>query len=329
MDLSTGDMIIIALLVTILTAVVTIGAFFYVNVRRLWAFVTGGRLLGGGGRGGAVRRNNGAGAEAADAAAAADGDEVGGAAAAAAAPLLSPASTREEIEAFAQQMRSSAANRRAAASGAAANNSGTAPTAATADEFECSICLCEAEAAVEFLPCGHFFCGRCAQQLWQHGGVLRQMRCPLDRAVVEAMVPAFRAREAFEERRRRREGGNTADDGAAAANVPLTAAEVRAIDADLARYNARNPRRTIAGVLSLASRAFSMARFLPLLVKLRVALLFVLPFLYTVSPIDAIPELVFGIAGYLDDAVVVLLAVIALAGVARSALGGGGGGGPN
>eukprot|EP00744_Colponema_vietnamica_P015987 GILI01022410.1.p1 GENE.GILI01022410.1~~GILI01022410.1.p1 ORF type:complete len:290 (+),score=23.27 GILI01022410.1:54-872(+) len=217
------------------------------------------------------------------------------------APLLSPTSTREEVEVFARQMRNSAANRRAAN-----RHEGTDP-----NEDECCVCLCEAQAAVEFLRCGHTFCGKCALQLWEHGGLIRQMVCPLDRLPVEAIVPDYRMREHIQRRRR----GNTSGE------PTLTSQEVSAIDAKLARYNTNNPQRSVRGVLRLAVRSITLARFMPILVQLKIFLLFVLPILYTVSPIDLIPELVFGIVGYIDDVIVIVLALVALAGIARRMLG--------
>lgn len=216
--------------------------------------------------------------------------------------LLSPTSSREQTEEFARQMRNSAANRRVAERHGRETDDRT--------EDECCVCLCEAQAAVEFLRCGHTFCGKCALQLWEHGGVVRQMLCPLDRCPVEAIVPEYKMREKIQ--RKQRTG---------AAERLLSRQEVQQIDAKLAQYNTHNPQRSARGVLRLAMRSLSLARFMPLLIQAKIFLLFVLPILYTLSPIDLIPELIFGVVGYLDDLVIILVALVALANISRRMLG--------
>ena len=185
------------------------------------------------------------------------------------------------------------------------------PLDAQDTDTDCGICLDKLKDAVEFLPCGHLFCAPCALQ-YLSSFDRPTLLCPADRGAVEVIFPSFRRRrvQAAEER---------------ASNTPLTAAEVAAVarvDEQLSRFNQRQRdwrHGTARGHLAVARYGLREFFTLPFQLRLRIGLAFFLMALYALSPMDLIPEAVFGAAGLVDDVMVIILFVVVVSHVARRA----------
>ena len=141
---------------------------------------------------------------------------------------------------------------------------------------------------VEFLPCYHFFCGRCAQLLWRRCGEQRQIRCPVDHVVVTSIYPAMwvRTDQALDRNRSKREAALTAtQEGAAPSSSPSPAPSLLSEEAaasiakDLARYN-------LVGPQSAPNALAAVAWFLINILKLILLVLVVLPVALIRLPFD-------------------------------------------
>eukprot|EP00758_Cryptobia_borreli_P002172 Tbor_TRINITY_DN2833_c0_g1::TRINITY_DN2833_c0_g1_i1::g.23151::m.23151/K15707/RNF170; RING finger protein 170 len=200
--------------------------------------------------------------------------------------------TRESLEEFAAQRRTETATIRQR------QFQGSGDT----DDYNCCICLDRLVGAVELLPCGHYICASCAISMWNHRGSFRRMACPLDRCPIEAIVPALRLRDRI----------------AQVSGVPVVGHETSANDQILLRYNESfRHTSTISGTVMLVRRSLSCANLIPRTLQLRVILVLMGSFLYIFSPIDAVPEAVFGVIGLVDDFFVVLIMLKILADVGR------------
>jgi len=147
----------------------------------------------------------------------------------------------------------------------------------------CPICLERLRHAAECAPCGHAFCAQCILHFWRSQGSPRHMLCPVDREPVLCLVPSFTVREVL--------GGSGGP-------------ESRGLDAELRQYHSAFPSGIHPmGMLRALWRRITLANF----VRLRLSLFCVAVVLYIVSPFDLIPEAVFGLAGYLDDAFLVII----------------------
>lgn len=129
------------------------------------------------------------------------------------------------------------------------------------DAAACVVCYAPAiDHTVELLPCGHSqFCPKCLVQLWHYSGVYRHLRCPLCRQVVELMLPVL-----------------TESATPSADDILL-----------LRRYNGGlNGVRRFPWIDQwvLRLRALTDARFLPIVVGLRIAILHVTMFVYLLMP---------------------------------------------
>jgi len=159
----------------------------------------------------------------------------------------------------------------------------------------CPICLAEPKYAIE-TNCGHVFCGQCLITYWNMGRWTSTIKCPLCRQVVSIMLFKFSSEERRNYTPERQEVVN---------NVHL--------------YNRRfsgEPRGWMEYLRDLptllrhcATEVFSLSG-LVLMFRLRVVICFVFALLYFVSPLDIIPEAVFGIFGLLDDIFVIALLAI-------------------
>jgi len=161
---------------------------------------------------------------------------------------------------------------------------------------DCAICLGEATLALE-TNCGHVYCGNCILEVWRRSNALQATLCPYCRQRVTIMLPYF----SQEER-------DTAD---------LTEIEQRsALLAEVHTYNRRysgEPRTLMEMIRDLPVLLRHLVHYLfsgeglHLAFQLRVAVLAAMWLLYLLSPLDLIPEAVFGLVGLLDDLVIFLL----------------------
>lgn len=160
----------------------------------------------------------------------------------------------------------------------------------------CPICLANAEYAVE-TNCGHTFCGHCIVTYWQHGSRwLGAIACPVCRQQVTLLLTNFTPEE----------NNNQSDDR-------------RNVMTRVNEYNRRfsgAPRpwmdyiRDMPTLLRHAYNEFFTVGGLIWMFRLRVIVCFIAALFYFISPLDILPEAVFGILGFLDDFFIVLLLAI-------------------
>ncbi|XP_064477098.1 E3 ubiquitin-protein ligase RNF170-like isoform X1 [Ornithodoros turicata] len=159
-------------------------------------------------------------------------------------------------------------------------------------DSQCPICLGEPHLPVE-TNCGHLFCAHCLVQYWQLGQWgTRPVRCPVCRQQVSVMLRCFQS-----------------------GPEPERSQLLRSVN-DYNRRFSGEPRpwmdhlRDLPTLLRhVMSEFFSMGGLMYMF-RLRIVLCFVAAIMYLVSPLDIIPEAVFGLLGLLDDMFVVLLLAI-------------------
>eukprot|EP00250_Pteridium_aquilinum_P032983 c5048_g1_i2 orf=150-938(+) len=152
--------------------------------------------------------------------------------------------------------------------------------------------------------CAHWFCGDCILRVWQHTSALQPCRCPICRRPINLLIPSD-----FEWSRD---------------------PEAQRVLRDVANYN----RYHGGGPVSILQRARDMPlllrrlvqdlmdpqRALPLVHRTRIIIYLLLLAFYVFSPLDILPEAIFGFIGLLDDFLVMLLVLFHLAAMYRTAL---------
>lgn len=161
--------------------------------------------------------------------------------------------------------------------------------------LSCPICLGDMEFGVD-TNCGHYYCGNCIMAYWQHGRWLGAVACPVCRQQVTLLLVAFTAEE------------NSTD-----------SEERTVILRNINSYNRRfsgQPRsirehlQDLPTLLRHAIAEFFTVGGLIWMFRLRIIVCFLAALLYFISPLDIIPEAVFGIFGFIDDLFIVLLLAI-------------------
>ncbi|XP_036385231.1 E3 ubiquitin-protein ligase RNF170 [Megalops cyprinoides] len=166
-------------------------------------------------------------------------------------------------------------------------------------DMSCPVCLQQASLPVE-TNCGHLFCGPCIIAYWRYGSWLGAINCPICRQMVTLLFPLFQ------------EGDlpNQAQDGQVEAGQILQ---------DVNDYNRRfsgQPRslmdrlRDVPTLLRHAFREMFSVGGLFWMFRLRILLCLVGALTYLASPLDFIPEALFGLLGFMDDLFVILLLFI-------------------
>ncbi|KAK3755923.1 hypothetical protein RRG08_013375 [Elysia crispata] len=162
-------------------------------------------------------------------------------------------------------------------------------------QLTCPICLGSAVLAVE-TNCGHVFCGHCFVTYWQHQTWLGAVRCPSCRTQVSLLLLNFTAEE---------HAGNSE--------------ERTEVINKINQYNRRfsgEPRtfqeylQDLPTLLRHAFHEFFSVGGLMWMFRFRIGILVLAAFLYLISPLDILPEAVFGIIGFLDDIFIILLLAI-------------------
>ncbi|XP_015791981.1 E3 ubiquitin-protein ligase RNF170 [Tetranychus urticae] len=161
----------------------------------------------------------------------------------------------------------------------------------------CPVCLNEPVHPVE-TNCGHLFCGKCLTVYWRHGRWLGPVLCPVCRQQVSLILRCFP------------ESNNlTAEESN----------EVQNLLRDIHEYNRRfsgEPRPWIDYLYDLPTLLrHSVSEFFTVgglmwMFRIRIFLCFIGAIMYLISPLDILPEAVFGLFGFLDDVFVVLLFAI-------------------
>eukprot|EP00262_Sarcandra_glabra_P004674 TRINITY_DN1586_c1_g3_i1.p1 TRINITY_DN1586_c1_g3~~TRINITY_DN1586_c1_g3_i1.p1 ORF type:complete len:161 (-),score=8.34 TRINITY_DN1586_c1_g3_i1:77-559(-) len=146
----------------------------------------------------------------------------------------------------------------------------------------------------------------CILGVWRHGSALRPCKCPICRRLITLLIPCETAQ------RQRHDP------------------EVGHVLANIKTYNRAFGGGSHSIIQRLQDLPFFLRRLmrdlmdpqrsLPLVIRARVIFAMVLSGIYVLSPIDILPEGILGIVGLLDDLLIVLIVVLHLAAIYRSAL---------
>lgn len=163
-------------------------------------------------------------------------------------------------------------------------------------DMSCPVCLQQAVLPVE-TNCGHLFCGSCIIAYWRYGTWLGAINCPICRQMVTLLFPLFH-------------------EHAAPQRVQDGEAEPQLILRDINDYNRRfsgQPRsymdrlRDVPTLLRHAFREMFSVGGLFWMFRIRILLCLVGALTYLASPLDILPEALFGLLGFMDDFFVILL----------------------
>ncbi|KAK1341898.1 hypothetical protein QTO34_016649 [Cnephaeus nilssonii] len=159
-------------------------------------------------------------------------------------------------------------------------------------DMYCPVCLHQASFPVE-TNCGHLFCGTCIIAYWRYGSWLGAISCPICRQTVTLLLPVF--------------GENDQSQ------------DVVSLLQDISDYNRRfsgQPRSIMERIMDLptllrhAFREMFSVGGLFWMFRIRIILCLMGAFFYLISPLDFVPEALFGILGFLDDFFVIFLLLI-------------------
>ncbi|XP_024434633.2 E3 ubiquitin-protein ligase RNF170 isoform X1 [Desmodus rotundus] len=159
-------------------------------------------------------------------------------------------------------------------------------------DMYCPICLHQASSPVE-TNCGHLFCGTCIIAYWRYGSWLGAISCPICRQTVTLLLPVF--------------------------NESDQSQDVVSLHQDITDYNRRfsgQPRSIMERIMDLptllrhAFREMFSVGGLFWMFRIRIILCLMGAFFYLISPLDFVPEALFGILGFLDDFFVIFLLLI-------------------
>ncbi|NXX46298.1 RN170 ligase, partial [Tricholaema leucomelas] len=157
-------------------------------------------------------------------------------------------------------------------------------------DMSCPVCLQQATFPIE-TNCGHLFCGSCIIAYWRYGSWLGAIRCPICRQTVTLFLPLF-----GEDQR-----------------------DATQVLQDVNDYNRRfsgQPRSIMERIMDLptllrhAFREMFSVGGLFWMFRIRIFLCLLGALLYLASPLDFLPEALFGILGFLDDFFVIFLLLI-------------------
>ncbi|KAM9331556.1 E3 ubiquitin-protein ligase RNF170 [Gastrophryne carolinensis] len=158
-------------------------------------------------------------------------------------------------------------------------------------DMSCPVCLQQATFPVE-TNCGHLFCGPCIIAYWRYGTWLGAISCPICRQTVTLLFPVFQVTEQQ---------------------------DAQEISQEVNSYNRRfsgQPRSLMERIMDLptllrhAFREMFSVGGLFWMFRIRIVLCLLGAFFYLVSPLDIIPEALFGILGFMDDFFVLFLLLI-------------------
>lgn len=175
---------------------------------------------------------------------------------------------------------------------------------------DCAICLGETRFAVQ-TNCGHIYCGDCIFEVWRRTNQLNATNCPYCRQRITLILTHFS-----------REERNSTEP----ADVDLRNGILHNIHTYNRRYSGepRSFTETIRDAPTLAShlfsRLFSGEDGFTFAFQLRIIVLVLVWFLYLLSPLDLIPEAVFGFVGLLDDIVIFLFLTMYLTTIFRAVM---------
>ncbi|KAJ3709251.1 hypothetical protein LUZ61_012956 [Rhynchospora tenuis] len=154
--------------------------------------------------------------------------------------------------------------------------------------------------------CSHWFCGECIMRVWDHGAALQPCKCPICRRLITLLVPGEMPPEHLQ--------------------LPQATRVLTNVEAYNSRFGG-GPRSLIQRLQDLpffTRRLFrefmDPQRTLPLIFRARMFFAMAMSAIYVLSPVDIIPEGIFGLAGFLDDALILVVVFLHLAALYRSLL---------
>ncbi|KAJ0976913.1 hypothetical protein J5N97_012387 [Dioscorea zingiberensis] len=154
--------------------------------------------------------------------------------------------------------------------------------------------------------CSHWFCGHCILGVWHHGSALQPCKCPICRRVITLLIPtqtALRQRHDPE-----------------ASHVLENIENYNRIFGGGARSVVQRLRDLPFFLRRLCRELMDPQRSLPLVFKARMIFAMLLSVIYVLSPVDIVPEGVFGFIGLVDDFLILLIVFLHVAAIYRSVL---------
>ncbi|KAJ9562531.1 hypothetical protein OSB04_007691 [Centaurea solstitialis] len=141
--------------------------------------------------------------------------------------------------------------------------------------------------------CSHWYCGNCILQVWNHGSALQPCKCPLCRRQITLLVPSQASSQQVDD--------------------PETSEILKRIEGYNRFFGTQSSglSQRVQDLPFLLRRLFrelmDPQRSLPFVIKARVYLALLSTAIYVLSPVDIIPEALFGILGLLDDFIIALI----------------------
>jgi len=165
------------------------------------------------------------------------------------------------------------------------------------NNLDCAICLSETNYAVK-TNCGHIYCGSCFFEVYRRTSQLTATACPYCRQKITLLLTYFSTDER-----------NTAE--------PAELEIRNNILTNIRLYNQRysgEPRSWMERLQDaptllthLVTNFFTGDDQFTIMFQLRIFFLVIFYFLYLLSPLDLIPEIMFGVIGILDDILIFIL----------------------
>ncbi|XP_032230065.1 E3 ubiquitin-protein ligase RNF170 [Nematostella vectensis] len=167
------------------------------------------------------------------------------------------------------------------------------PPRAFSNDRQCPVCITDAR-FLTMTNCGHEFCAPCIITYWRHGRWLGAVQCPVCRQQVNLLFANFSSEESSSDDSHQWRGEIN---------------EYNRRFSGLPRSVMEHLRDLPTLLRQLFSELFSVGGLVWVL-RMRIILCFFAAALYFISPLDIIPESVFGILGLLDDALILLLLLV-------------------
>lgn len=162
-------------------------------------------------------------------------------------------------------------------------------------DLVCPVCFNNARFAT-LSNCGHIFCCQCIIAYWRYGNWLGAVTCPVCRAKITLLLENFVEAD-LNETGREEASRNIRDYNRRFSNEPRSWMDYL--------------RDVPVLVPHLLSRLFTLDGLMWMF-RMRILLCVVAAALYILSPLDVLPEAVFGLLGILDDVFIALLLLLYL-----------------